>query len=247
MQARTVSRKGLGVIAVAIAASFVLGIFASSYFLGSQNTKDVYSVGDSYPYGECVGTCPEHGFTFSEDIVTVTVIHQGEVVFAANYPNIITNAGEDLISTQTACGANLPVTTTTTTSTSSATTTTTTSTTTSATTTSNQVVCGDGGVYIALSTDTATPLATDTSCPSEQTTNGLSRTLGTFTHTTGTNTHTITASFIYQTSASSTTISKVCMFNAASGGVLFAESLLSPSATVSAVGDNVTIQWTFTH
>lgn len=232
-------------IALAIALSFVGGLFANSAFFGAGNSKNTFAVGDSYPYGECVGTCPEHGFTFGEDIVTVTVAHQGQVVFAANYPNIITSAGEDLISKQTACGANLLTSTSTTTSTSTMTSTTTTTTSTS--TMSGQVVCGDGGVFIALSTDIATPLATDTTCPAELTNNGLARTLGTYSHSTGTNTHTITASFIYSTSSSSTTITKVCMFDALSGGNLFAESLLSPSATVSAAGDNVTIQWTFTH
>lgn len=244
MRTRVVSNRWLGVIAVAIALSFFVGLYANSFLLGTQSSKGI----------------DQDGFIFSEDVVAVTVTHLGQVVFHADYPNIITNAGEDLISAQTSCGAKLPPAVTTTTSsttasssststttststTSSTSTTTTTATTTSATT----VVCGYGGVFIALSNSTATPLATDTTCPSELTTNGLARTLGTYTHTIGTNTQTITASFIYTTSAYSTAVTKVCMFNAQTGGDLFAESLLTPSATVSAVGDNVTIQWTFTH
>ena len=342
-------------IAVAIALSFIGGFFANSVFFGAKTSSNTFAVGDSYPFGECLGTCPEHGFIFGMDIVTVTVTHQGQVVFLANYPNIITAAGEDVISRQAACGAYLPTSSTTTassTTVASSTTATSTSaytvsvspssgsysgsqtiqltgtvspapgsgtsatidvlnpsgtlvrtddvsvngttgafsdsfvaggtnwingeytvvvtweltisgptytgtasfayvttvtTTTSVSTVRPTVTCANGGVYIALSTDTTTPAATDTTCPGEITSNGLARTLGTYTHTTGANTYEITASFIYSTSASSTTITKVCMFDAASGGDLFAESLLTPSATVSAVGDNVTIQWTFTH
>jgi len=204
------------VIAVAIALSFVGGFFANSAFFSTQNNKNTFAVGDSYPYGECVGTCPQHSFTFGLDIVTVTVRNQGNVVFLASYPNLITKAGEDVISRQTACGA-------------------------------TGVTCANGGVYIALSNSTATPAATDTTCPMELASNGLGRTLGSYAHTAGTSNHSVTATFTYSTSAHSTTISKVCMFDALSGGDLFAESLLSSTATVSAVGDTVTITWTFTH
>lgn len=219
MEARVVSNRWLGVVAVLIALSFVGGFFVNSAFFGAHSSKNTFAVGDSYTYGECVGTCPQHGFTFGMDIVTVTVIHQGQVAFLANYPNIITNAGQDVISRQTACGA-------------------------------TGVACANGGVYIALSNDTTTPAAGDTTCPSELTSYGIGlvRTLGTYSHTAGTNTHTITATFTYSpTIAHSVTISKVCMFDASSGGNLFAESLLSPTAIVSASGDQVTIAWTFTH
>jgi len=218
MKTRVVSNRWLGVIAVAIALSFVGGFFVSSTFFAAQNSKNIFAVGDSYPYGECVGTCPEHGFTFGMDIVTVTVVHQGQVVFLANYPNLITSGGEDIISNQVACGA-----------------------------ISAPPCATYGGVYIALSNDTTPPAATDTTCRGELTSNGLERTLGTYSHTAGANTYEIKASFIYSTNAYSTTVTKVCMFNALSGGELFAESSLSPSATVSAIGDNITIEWTFTH
>lgn len=105
--------------------------------------------------------------------------------------------------------------------------------------------CANGGVYIALSTSVSATSGTDTTCPGEITTNGLARTLGTFAST-GNNTDTISNTFTY-TGSTSTVITKVCMFDAASGGNLFAEDLLSSSATVSASGDQVTITWTFTH
>jgi hypothetical protein len=216
MKTRVVSDKWIGVIAVAIALSFVVGFFANSAFFGPGSNKNTFFVEDSYPYGECLGACPQHSFPLF-DIVTVTVTHQGNMLFLASFPNIITNAGQDVISWQTACGA------------------------------INAPKCADGGVYIALSNSTATPAATDTVCPSELNSNGLSRTLGTYSHTNGTSTDEIKASFNYSTSAYPTTITKVCMFDAASGGDLFAESLLSPSATVSAIGDIITIEWTFSH
>jgi NAD-dependent dihydropyrimidine dehydrogenase PreA subunit len=217
MKARVVSARWLGVIAVVIALSIVVGFLANSAFFGAESSKNTFVVGDSYPYGECLGVCPQHSFTFGIDIVTVTVTHQGQVVFLASHPNIITNAGEDVISRQAACGA------------------------------TNAPACASGGVYIALSNDTAVPAKTDTTCPAELASNGLGRTLGTYSHTTGTSAHNITATFTYSTSAHSTTISKVCMFDASSIGNLFAESLLSPTAVVSASGDQVTITWTFTH
>ena len=228
MKTGLVSKRLLGAIAIAIAVTFVVGFTANTFLLGTQSSKGLN----------------KDGFVFSEDNVGVTLTHFGVIVLHANSPNIITNAGEDLISQQTSCGANTVVTSTATTTSTAATTTATSTITTKATT---SVTCSLGGIYIAVSNSTATPLATDTTCSNELATYGLTRTIGTYSHTTGTNTQTITASFIYSTSAHTTTISKVCMFNALTGGTLFAESLLSPTATLSAIGDNLTIQWTFTH
>lgn len=216
MNTRVVTNRWLGVIAVAIALSFVLGFFVNSAFFGTESNKNTFVVSDSFPYDECLGVCSQHSFTFGLDVVTVTVTHLGHVIFLANSLNNITNVGQYVISRQTACGA------------------------------TNAPKCGNGGVYIALSNDSSGAV-TDKTCSGELTSNGLSRTLGTYAYTNGTNTDTITATFTYLTSSHSTTISKVCMFDAASGGNLFAESLLSPTATVSAVGDIVTIEWTFSH
>jgi hypothetical protein len=152
------------------------------------------------------------------DFVTILVYHAGVLIYNHTFPNLITNAGEDVISRQTACGA------------------------------TSAPACGNGGVYIALSTDTTAPAATDTSLTSEQTTNGLARALGTYSHTTGANTHQITHTFTYScTTCTSTTIAKVGMFDASTGGNMMAETLLSSTATVSANGDQIVITWTFTH
>lgn len=147
--------------------------------------------------------------------VNVVVNHMGKVVYDSNTPDRITNEGETVIARQTACGA------------------------------TSAPACANGGIYIALSTSVTATSGSDTTCPSELTTNGLARTLGTFAST-GNNTDTISNTFTYS-GASQVVITKVCMFDAASGGNLFAEDLLSSSATVSASGDQVTITWTFTH
>lgn len=148
-------------------------------------------------------------------MVNVVVNHLGNVVYNTNTPDRITNEGESVIARQTACGA------------------------------VSAPACANGGVYIALSTSVTATSGSDTTCPSEITTNGLARTLGTFAST-GNNTDTVSNTFTY-TGSTQVVITKVCMFDASSGGNLFAEDLLSSSATVSASGDQVTITWTFTH
>jgi len=211
------TRSGIAKIWLAVAALIIaafVGGFVISAYVGAGN-NGVLNISDKYPYGECLGSCPEHAFPVS-DVVQVSVIRFGEVIDYSVQSNLITNAGEDVISRQTACGA------------------------------TGAPACADGGVYIALSTDSTATAATDTTCPSEIVGNGLSRTLGTYSHTTGTNQHEISATFTY-TGAVPVTVAKVCMFDAASGGDLFAETLLSSTATVSANGDQLTINWTFTH
>ena len=104
--------------------------------------------------------------------------------------------------------------------------------------------CTNGGVYIALSTDASVTAPTDLTCPSELATNGLGRAVGTYSPVT-TNSHKVANTFT-NTGATPVTISKVCMFDAASGGSLFAEDVLSNTASV-APSDQITINWTFTH
>ena len=105
--------------------------------------------------------------------------------------------------------------------------------------------CTNGGIYIALSADTTPTSASDTSCPSEAAANGLARTLGTYSSP-STNSHKVSSTFTY-TGTSPLTIAKVCMFDASSGGNLFADDLLSTAAAVSTNGDQITINWSFTH
>lgn len=207
--------KGLVIAAVAIIGAFLLGMYANTQLRAGNGGSNTYNVADNYPYGECVGSC-QHGFTFGADVVSITVTHLGQVVYQASYHNLITNAGEDVISRQTACGA------------------------------TGAPACANGGVFIALSTDAGAPVATDTVCPSESVVSGLARALGTYAHVAGTNTHTISHTFTLGT-AGAVVIAKVCMFDAGAAGNLFAETLLASTATVNAVGDQITITWTFTH
>lgn len=96
--------------------------------------------------------------------------------------------------------------------------------------------------YIAVSTDTVAPAATDTSLTSEQTTNGLARAAGTFAHTAGTTSYTLTKTFTY-TGGTSITLSKAAMFNASTGGTMAFEALFGATATL-VNGDQITVTWT---
>ena len=97
------------------------------------------------------------------------------------------------------------------------------------------------GRYLALSADTTSPASTDSACPSELT-GGLARAQASAAHTAGTTQTTLTYTWTYGASTSQT-IAKVCAFNAASGGTLLLEALISPSATVSAPTDQFTVNY----
>ena len=109
-------------------------------------------------------------------------------------------------------------------------------------------VGGSGGTstaqYMALTSNNASPAATDTSLSGEFVGNGLDRALGTYAHTSGTSTYTISKVFTY-TSTGSLTINKIGIFSAASGGTMVFESAIT-AATVAANGDQVSITHTVT-
>lgn len=96
--------------------------------------------------------------------------------------------------------------------------------------------------YIGVSTDATAAAATDTSLASEQTTNGLARAAGTFSHTTGTTSYTLAKTFTY-TGGTAITLAKAAMFNAASAGTMVFEALFGSTATL-VNGDQITISWT---
>ena len=147
-------------------------------------------------------------------IVQVLVVHNGILVYNTLQHNTITNTGEGIISACTARGA------------------------------TSAPACTNGGVYIALSTDTSVTSPTDLTCPSELSSNGLGRTLGTYSPVTS-NSHRVAYTFT-NTGTTPVTVAKVCMFDAASGGSLFADDVLSNTASVAA-NDQITINWSFTH
>ena len=100
----------------------------------------------------------------------------------------------------------------------------------------------NGANYIALTTDTAAANAADTTLTSEISTGGLVRAQGTYAHTTGTNTYTISKTFT--ASATFTGVDKAGLFTASSSGTMLAESTFSSVNLVS--GDTLAITWTVT-
>ncbi|GLY08262.1 hypothetical protein [Actinoplanes sp. NBRC 101535] len=103
--------------------------------------------------------------------------------------------------------------------------------------------------YIALTANNTSPSAGDTTLTGEITTagGGLVRAVGTYAHTTGAATYTLTKTFTGNGSDSyPVTVNKVAVLNASSSGTMVYSSLLSPSATFSASGDNTTITVTVT-
>lgn len=103
--------------------------------------------------------------------------------------------------------------------------------------------------YVALTVNTTAPAATDTTLTGEITTagGGLVRKAGTYAHTTGAASYTVTTVFTANgTDALPVTIGKRGVFDAASGGNLVFSTLVTPTATLSASGDQLTLTDTVT-
>lgn len=103
--------------------------------------------------------------------------------------------------------------------------------------------------YIALTANSSSPAAGDTSLTGEIATasGGLIRAQATYAHTGGTATFTLTKTFTANGNDSlPVTVAKIGVFNASSGGTMPWTSLLSATATLSAVGDALTITETIT-
>lgn len=103
--------------------------------------------------------------------------------------------------------------------------------------------------WVALTANNTSPAAGDTSLTGEITTGGggLVRKAGTYGHTTGAASYTLTTVFTANGSDSlPVTIAKRGIFDAASAGNLVFSTLVSPTATLSASGDQLTITDTVT-
>jgi hypothetical protein len=104
--------------------------------------------------------------------------------------------------------------------------------------------------YMALTaTSTPAPAVGDTTLAGEITTagGGLIRALGTYAHTAGTNTSTLTKTFTANGSdVLPVTVAQDGVFNAVTAGTMGYHDALSSSATLSTSGDNVTLTITFT-
>lgn len=108
---------------------------------------------------------------------------------------------------------------------------------------------GNAAKYVAVTANASAAVATDTTLTGEIATagGGLLRAAGTYAHTGGTSTYTITKTFTANGSDSlPVTLAKTGYFDASSSGNLVFETLLSATATLSASGDNVTITQTAT-
>lgn len=104
--------------------------------------------------------------------------------------------------------------------------------------------------YTALTADVTSPAATDTALASEITTAGLKRKQSTYAHTAGAQTYTLTTTYTAQAGdvGSPVTVAKMGTFDCLTGasGLLFHETLVSPTATLSAAGDQLTLTQTVT-
>lgn len=98
--------------------------------------------------------------------------------------------------------------------------------------------------YIAITENSTAPAVTDTALTGELTAFGLGRSIGTYAHTNGTNTATLTKTFT-SSDATARVIAKAGLLNAATVGTLtFSTAVPSPPSLVS--GDSMAITWTFT-
>lgn len=103
--------------------------------------------------------------------------------------------------------------------------------------------------YLALTANSTAPSAGDTSLTGEIATasGGLVRQQATYAHTGGTSTYTLTKTFTANGNDSlPVVVAKIGAFNASSGGSMPWTSLLSTTATISAIGDALTITETIT-
>lgn len=103
--------------------------------------------------------------------------------------------------------------------------------------------------YVGLTANNVAAAAADTTLTGEITTagGGLIRKQGTYAHTAGTNTTTITVTFTANGSdALPVTVAKIGIFNAATAGTMGHETLLNATATLTISGDSVTVTDTVT-
>lgn len=103
--------------------------------------------------------------------------------------------------------------------------------------------------YIAITANSTTPGASDTTLTGEITTagGGLVRAAGVYAHTTSASTYTLSNTFTANSSDTlPVTIAKAGLFDASSSGNLVFESLLASTVALTASGDNVPLIWTIT-
>lgn len=103
--------------------------------------------------------------------------------------------------------------------------------------------------WMAITANSAAAAATDTTLTGEIATagGGLIRAVATYAHTTGASTYTLTITYTANSSdVLPVTVAKMGVFDASAAGHLVYETLLSATATLSSVGDQLTITETVT-
>lgn len=103
--------------------------------------------------------------------------------------------------------------------------------------------------YVALTASTVAPAAGDTTLTGEITTasGGLIRAQATYAHTAGTNTSTLTKTYTANSNdVLPVTLAQIGVFNASSSGTLGYHTALSSTATLSSVGDSISVTETVT-
>ena len=100
--------------------------------------------------------------------------------------------------------------------------------------------------WVALTANTVAPAATDTALTGEIVTAGLTRKVGTYAHTTGAANYTLTTTFTAVAADVPVTVGKRGILDAITGGQLVFTTLVTPTATLSAAGDTLTITDTIT-
>jgi hypothetical protein len=93
--------------------------------------------------------------------------------------------------------------------------------------------------YIAITEDATAPAAGDTALATELAVEGLARALGTYAHTGGATSYTITFTFT-KTSGGARTINKIALFNAAAVGTMPFESAM-PNPPVLVTNDTLAV------
>lgn len=100
------------------------------------------------------------------------------------------------------------------------------------------------GNWIALTENSAAPLASDTALAGELTDTGLTRQQASYSHTNGTNTVILTKTFTHG-GATTRNVAKAGLFNASTVGTMIFETLVTPTANI-ATNDQITPTWTLT-
>jgi hypothetical protein len=100
--------------------------------------------------------------------------------------------------------------------------------------------------FMALTANSSAAGATDTTLPGEIVTAGLIRKKAAYAHTLGTSVVTLTGAYTSQAADVPVTVAKMGLFTSITGGIMAFETLLNATATLTAVGDPVTVTWTGT-